>query len=431
MNKSINLKNIWLIIYIFIFLFAPPLVTSINLLIPLSVYSLFVIVVKYHSKIKVLFKNRDFQRLIIVLVFYAFIYILSTLINSVNTEGTYSKNYVLNLYSFILNFPLTIICSIYLTFKFNDAKLSVNDMVRYFIYAGLMQSGLALLALMSSTCRQWMLQHMLNANTEKFINSPWIVERRFYGFSNNMLDLFGFGTGVLATLPLYYAKKNNKYQYILLIPILLIVPILNSRTGIVILVLGIICFIIGMIAKKEINAVVFIKYLIIIIAFMFFVFIIVKTYSPNTIDWIENDFLSFLNPSESSGTANILFDESWWRLPEPKYYLLGTGFSITGYSDYASNISVTSDVGYINEFWRTGIIGSLIIYYFLFLLTKIAKNNLKNNKVYKTMFSFFLVASLATLVKGYVFSYNPGNVVIYTLTIMIIYSSKNRSEINE
>lgn len=431
MIKRKNIKEIWLVIYMFIFLFAPPIITSINLLIPLSMYSLFIVIIKYKSKLNKLFKKKDFQKIVLVLILYFAFYIISTLINSINEEGIYSKNYILNIYSFILNFPLTIICSIYLTFKFDEENKSMNDMIRYFIYAGLIQSFLAVIALMSSSCRQWMLLHMLNANTEKFINSPWIIERRFYGFSNNMLDLFGFGTGVLAALPLYYAKSNNKYKYILLIPILLIVPILNSRTGIVILALGIICFIIGMVIKREISPTIFIKYLIIIIVFILLVFLIVKAYSPNTIDWIKNDFLSFLNPSESTGTANILFDKSWWTLPEPKYFLLGTGLSITGYSDYATNISINSDVGYINEFWRTGIIGSIIIYYFLFLITKLAQKNLINNKVYNTMFSFFLIASFITLIKGYVFSYNPGNVVIYTLVIMLIYSSKNRGEIDE
>lgn len=424
-----KLKELFLIIYIFCFLFSPPLI-SVNLLLILSIYSFLVIIFKYPKKLKGLFNKKEFRKIVLIIIGYFMFYSLSVLINWLFDGDQFVNNYFINYYSFILNFPATIVCSIYLIFKCDDLKLSFDDLIKLFIFAGLLQAFISIATLLLPSFRQWTLDKMLDENNARYLESPWIIARRFYGFSNNLLDLFGFGTGILATLPLYYAKKTSKYKYLLLVPILLIVPVLNSRSGILVFAIGLLVFILGTIFSRRANILNYFKYCFVVIIFLIIGVYLIQMFSPDTLIWIKNDFMSFTS-SNTSGTATKLFDASWWQLPPLQYWLLGTGHNVSAYSSYAADISVHSDVGYINEMWKSGLIGSIIMFVFIIYITKVSKK-LQSSVYYKILFTFFLIASFVMLIKGSIFSYNPGNVIIYTLAIMTIYNyNKEECESNE
>lgn len=424
-----KLKEIFLVLYIFCFLFSPP-IFSVNLLLILSIYSFLAIIFKYPKKLKNLFNKKEFKKIILIITIYFVVYSLSVLINYLFDGSKFTSNYFINYYSFLLNFPATIVCSIYLIFKCDDLKLSFDEVIRLFIFAGLVQAIIAIATLVLPSFRQWTLDRMLDENNARYLESPWIIARRFYGFSNNLLDLFGFGTGILAVLPLYYAKNTGKYKYLLFIPVLLIVPLLNSRSGLLIFALGLVMFIFGTIFTRKINILNYLKYFIILILILVFGMYLVQIFSPDTLTWIKNDFMSFTS-SDTSGTATKLFDKSWWQLPPLQYWLLGTGHNVSAYSSYAADIAAHSDVGYINEMWKSGLIGSLIMFVYIIYITTISKK-LQKSVYYKILFVFFLIASFIMLIKGNIFSYNPGNVIIYTLAIWTIYNyKKEESESNE
>lgn len=129
------------------------------------------------------------------------------------------------------------------------------------------------------------------------------------------------------------------------------------------------------------------------------------------------------------GTADILFDESWWQFPPFESLLIGTGYNVSGYSDYAVSEIQHSDVGYINELWKTGIIGSLVLYYSFYYLLKNAFIDMKD-KEYKSLFIFLGIAIIIFLVKGAIYTYNTGITIIYTLSLMPIYNNTKKKEGN-
>ena len=416
--KKIN--NLGLIIFIFCFLFAPPFIKSFNFIFIVFGYSIIMIILKYRTRMKKTLNTKYFKNIFTILFLYFFVYILSVLINCLIDGEQYLDNYIINFYTLMLTFPITITCSLYLIFRCDELNISFDDVIRLFIMAGLIQTIIAILTLLFPALKKITITIMYTATGDKLLNTPWITERRFFGFANSMLDSFGFGTGILATLPIFYAAKTGKKIYYLFSPILLIVPMLNSRSGLVMFIIGLGVYFIYLGAKKTIKFGAYCKYFIIILLLLSLGIYIVNVYSPNTITWIIQDIKSFILSDNTTGTATQLFSNEFWQLPSTRGLLIGTGHNISGYSDYSVQGIEHSDVGYVNELWKAGIIGSILLYYSIYYIIKIALINTKNN-YYKAMFITFAIASFTFLIKATIFSYNPGIVIIYTLSLMTIY----------
>ena len=432
--------EIYLVIYMFIFLFAPPFIPKINITFVLALYSLVLIIIKYINKLKILFSKKEFKKILLLLVLYNVLYLASYSINTIIDNANYFSNYVINCYSFVLNFIMTIICAIYFVFKMDELKFNINDFIRVVIEAGLIQLIICICTLINPSFKQWTLDKMMKDSNKKLLSTPWILERRFYGFSNNLLDLFGFGMGIISFLPIVQAELTQKKYLIIFTPLLVIISFLNARTGIVILIIGVLLFIIYKFINKKINLVKILIGGIISFIVLLVVYKLVYTYSYNTISWVINDFLSFTEKSNNTGTADQLFSNTFWTLPDPLKLLFGAGHSVSGYNENIINSKtndslksskyIRSDVGYINEIWKVGLIGCFIYLYVHHYMIKCMKSN-ERRKILRLLFDFFEISILVFMIKGSTMGYNPGNVVIYTMAMLYIYNSKKETNINE
>ncbi len=417
------IKKIELIIYIFCFLFAPPFIKNLNFLFVVFAYALIMIIFKYKSQLKMMLNKKEVKNIILVLALYFGIYFLSICINCLKDRYAYVSNYFINIYSLILAFPMTIVCSLYVIFRCDELNVNFEGLLKMFIIAGMLQVFIALLTLVFPSVKELTVSMMLKATGDNLLNTPWITQRRFFGFANSMLDLFGFGTGILATLPLFYVSKTKNKKYYILSPILLIVPILNARSGIVIFAIGVLTYFIYLGLKREIKFGLYFKYIMIIAILVVSGLYMVNKWSPDTINWITKDFESFVSLEDENGTADVLFSKKFWQLPSPLEIIIGTGHNVSGYSDYATEDINHSDVGYINELWKSGIIGTFLLYYLTYYIISTATKNTENNR-YKAMFVFFGIACLIFSIKATIFTYNPGGVIIYTFALMMIYNKK-------
>lgn len=426
MNKKLNkiktkLNYMGFIIYIFCYLFSPPIIPDINFIFIVFIYSSIAILIKYRKRLVQTFKLKEIKKLIKILIIYLMIYLLSIIVNGAFSDKWYIDNYIVNFYSLILAFPITITCTLYIIYRSEELKMNFWDLMKFFIYAGLIQAILALLMLCFPTIKSYFIDLMYYTTNEKLLTSTWITSRRFYGFANSLLDLFGFGTGILALLPIYYGLNVNK-KYIILSPLLLIVPFLNSRSGLVIYAIGLVLIMITVFKKMRAKDV--IKYVSIIVIIIIIIISIISFFSPNTIEWIIKDFKSFLPIDENDevGTADALFSEAFWTTPPIENWLIGKGYTVSAYSDYAIEGITHSDVGYINELWKTGIIGSALLYYFIYSMLKMAclSDKEEKNKLVRNMFIFFGISIIVFLIKGTVLTYNPGIAIIYVFALMKI-----------
>ena len=242
-------------------------------------------------------------------------------------------------------------------------------MILIFIKAGVIQAVIVLITLLFPSIKQILVDIMYTNTGDQLLNTPWITSRRFFGFANSMLDLFGFGTGLLAVLPLFYSEKHGK-KYLLLVPFLLLVPLLNSRSGLIVFAIGLGIWFVRLLKGKDYKF--FIKISLTFLVLFAVLIALLFVLSPNTLDWIISDLGSFIGLGE--GTATTLFSKDFWTLPPIESWLIGKGYSVSGYSEFQVSGIAHSDVGYINEFWKAGILGLITIYTFIiYLLTKSMK----------------------------------------------------------
>ena len=421
------MSKIWLVIYIFCFLFAPPLIPGINFSFILGGFSLIAILLKYHKRLACIFKRKSFLKFLGFFAAYLILFLCAHLINNfVHGEDVFD-NFLLNLYSMFLNFGVTFVCAIYLVFKCEDLGLGKKDLIKLFIYAGLVQFAISMLALINPGFRDFTINLMTKETNERFMNSPWLLERRFYGLSNNLLDLFGFGMGILATLPLFYASAEHKKLYYLAAPLLLLVSILNSRTGILIFIIGFLTWMIGTLIARKVNIVKIVMGAVLLVVISTFGLQLLSHFSPHTMEWIENDVYSFFDPETTNGTATAIYDDDYWTLPEGEQILIGSGHNISGYSSNKVEQQTHTDNGYINEIWKVGLIG--LILYLIFNLYFVKQCYINETDVlYKAMYVFFGIAMMIFLIKGSLVGYNPGNVIIYTMFIYAIMHPLRRQD---
>lgn len=427
MKKNFLKNDSFVIIYIFLLLFAPPFVKNINFLLICFVFSSIVILLKYRNQIKEILIYKNIKKILKILILYYLWYFFTIIINIIFTKKIYIYNYFVNIYSIFLIFPILFICCLHIILYCDDKKISLDNIFRYIIIAGLIQSLITILSLLFPEIKKQLLEIMYNNTGETLYLNNYHISRRFYGFANSLLDSFGYGTGLLAIMPLFYSIKNGK-KWLITIPFLLIVPFFNSRTGLVVFVLGFFIWIIYLIKNKSIK-----KYSKILICFfLIFVLTILLIYKlkPVTFQWIVNDIFSFF--TDNNGTATVLFSHNFWKLPSFINMIFGTGYNIAGFGKMHAVLLFDSDVGYINEIWKTGIIGlSILLITFIKLIKELLNNSDSENKFF--IISIFVI-TLIVNVKFYVFSYSPGITILILISLTTLLknrSFKNNIEKNE
>ena len=413
--------KIYLVAYMFFLLFLPPLIKKINILLPLFVFSLFFIVFKYREEAKrLIIENKKKKWLYVILAYFGW-YALSILINFLISKSFYSYNYFISLYSILLVVICVPVCALYIVLYCQDKDISFDYLIKAIIISGLIQSAIAILCLIFPWFKSLIVDIMYFNTGEKLYVHEYSLNRRFFGFANGLLDSFGFGTGLIALLPFYYSIRNSK-KWLLSVPFLLLVPFLNSRTGLVVFLVGFIVFIIYIFKNKKIKeyALVFTSCMIGIAIFI----LVVLLFNRTTIDWIIRDLKSFFN-SNINGTARTLFGDYFWRLPSDLVGLiLGKSVTVAAYGGVKDAFGFTSDVGYINEIWKTGIVGLGIVCVFLWdYMKKIIKEIRIDYK--------FLVISLIPIlmivnIKFYVLCCNPGTTIIIIIGLYTFLNKKNK-----
>lgn len=412
MTNDIKSKII-LVVYIFFLLFAPPIIKSINPLLILFVFSLITILTKYRNELFIFIKNKSFLKPLKLLILYFFWYFITIILNIIFTKKVYLYNYFINIYSMALVVLCLFICCLHIYFYSRKKNIQIDDIIKLTIYAGLIQSTITIISFLFPIVKEFLVNIMYKNTGDDLYLNKWATQRRFFGFANNMLDSFGYGTGIIAILPLFYSIKYGK-KWILTVPLLLVVPFLNSRTGLVIFGLGLICWIFYLFKEKKI-----VNYLklfgIVGIIVGIFIFVIYK-FAPTTIDWIIRDFSSFF--TDKKGTADQLLSNDFWRFPSLINLIFGAGYNVAVFGGMTSLIGFHSDVGYINELWKTGIVGFILLLIALLSIIYVIYNNV--DKKNKYLIVFILFATLISHIKFYVFSYNPGIVIIILLFIFSV-----------
>lgn len=276
---------------------------------------------------------------------------------------------------FFLSCPIGLICILYFLCICKRHQLTKKDAIMAIIGAAIIESVLAILALLIPSAKEIMLSIMRSNIDNATISRQSLAEFRLFGFAKDLFDHFGYGMGIIAALPVYLAIKERKVKYALLAIPILVAIILNARTGIVVFGVILILFLLGYLwgivkditiplrkRMKKIVGFLCISGIVVLggMLAMNVVYDLNPKMKANTIADFSSVFNAFLSGSDSvnGGVGAVLFSESFWQLPQhPAGLLVGEGHSAYGASGYAH-----SDVGYVNDIWFFGLIGCLVFY---------------------------------------------------------------------
>lgn len=405
------------VLYIFFALFAPPILPSLNFILPLAIFSFIVLFFSYRKELKEIFLKTSALRFIIgLLIYYIYLFAIISFSFVMDTHVQQS-HYVTMLYSLFLLMPVSVVCSIYIVARAHRLEYGINELIRCFVIAGLMQVMLVLLAFAVPDIKAYFVEVMYLNTGDNLLNTPWLINVRFYGFANNLLDLFGLGMGILATLSLFLSEKLGK-KYVVFFFLLLVPAALNARSGMIIGALGALFFIfhLAMVRKTF-------KIIALTISVLVIVTIgvgVITRYAPDTMSWIMQDIASFTGSSEE-GTATKLFSSNFLTMPSN---LMQVVFG-SGHTLYQAEGFPHSDIGYINDLWRTGIVGMILLYGAICgLFIKALKSNKDNN--IKTLIIFMGISLIIFSIKGGVWVYSTGMIVILSLLLYIQLNNKGK-----
>lgn len=406
-------KKTWpLVIYLFFFFYAPPLLPIVNCFLLVSLYSAVALLIRYQDVLTFLVRGTGVGKYLAGIGYYLTYFTLLIGATLLAGEQGYWSNYLTSYYSVILMGPCCATCALYAVARFRSLGYGLADAMVCMIKAGLIQSALAILAFADANIRSFFVDIMKVNTGDVIFSNRDALSWRFYGFSNSMLDLFGYTSGLIASLPLYLVALDPKRKgWLLSLPFLIAVPMLNSRSGLVIF--AILAFVLALysIARnaRSIASMPFVLVLVILLAIM--LYSIVQAVAPATASWITMD-LDYLLQGEQSITGRQLFSERFWELPPDILLLSGTShnrYLVEGFSH--------TDVGYVNELWRTGIIGSALMYgTHLFLLSRACKA--ADNGAVKALLVAFGLSLFVMQVKGNVFVYTGGMGLIQTMSFL-------------
>lgn len=397
--------------YLFLCLFAPPVLPDINFVLVLAALSI-PYLVSNASTAKELLSSRAARSFCGWFSAYVVYWIIIMLVNALLSDERYISNYITSAYSFFLVVPTCLICATTALVYKSKHRLTSSQVIKAFILAGMAQSAFALAAFFDQGIKDALTTVMFeNTGISQMQEGSWIAERRFYGFANSMLDLYGFGTGILAALPAFlvlFDRKTSK-AWVFTIPVLLIVPFLNARTGLVLfaLAIAVASLYAGRISGLSVVATMATVLMVALIAMV--VLGVIAAVRPEIIDWLLGDILG----TTQHNTFSILFGESFWNLPDPLLIVTGTGhsvYSITGFTH--------SDVGFVNEIWRTGIIGLLLLIGAFVRPTAIVLTETQNDGALRYLLVATVVCLAVVAVKCMPITHSGGMIFLVTLILL-------------
>ena len=195
--------------------------------------------------------------------------------------------------------------------------------------------------------------------SSNFLEGDYILSSRVYGISNSYTYGLPILHGLLTSICFYYGMMKDK-KYLLYLPLIFIVSILNGRTGIIVGIVGIAIVLVYLFIKSK-NKNKIIPAILGIALLLAVARVIIEKFLPNVYTFIMsalNEFITFVSTGELSGTSLYLLKDGL-ILPEGVDLIFGTGNRVYGAE---SSIGVSSDIGFVNDLFMGGIIYAGILY---------------------------------------------------------------------
>lgn len=425
MIKIKKRKEIIYSIYIFFFIFCPPIIPRLDVV--LIVFSAFGIYIKHRRKVIHVLGRSGILFWVKAMIMLAWYILLIPLPISVFLYGdiVQIRHYIslINRYGLLVAAVST--CVVYLILELEADNYGIEDFLRFLFYAGAIESSFSLGALLFPNFKSFLILIMYkNTGNAAYLNA-WYTTIRSYGFANTLVDLFGLGISIIASACFVYGVFRNKI-YILLSAYIVISAALNARTGLILYIICIMITIIYLVLKRNAKGILLGGISILMGVWAFNFVLSTDLIDISTKDWITSGIESFVEVLEKgeveSGSLNILFRDSWWDLPKGIRLFIGTG-----HSRYQAEGYTHTDVGYVNEIWMAGLVGGAFLYITIIRLIYMSISRYKSFMI-KDIGIIICIEYFVFNIKAVALGYNPGATAMLSILFVLIYFSRKKRE---
>lgn len=420
--KKSMFEEMYIIFFVFVLVFAPPILPKTNLI--LAAICMMLLLTKYKRNFsRVLYKSGEIHWIITIIVFVG--YALTTiLINSLVFDDMVQLGHYTALFNRFLVLTVTLVaCTTYFICYTEKKAMDVKKYITYVVRAGLIQAIFVYASLLIDPIHDFFLYFLRLFGDSTLYENTWYVTIRSFGFAGTLVDTFGFGMGLIAGIALFYGVFYEK-KYILYSLLIALAGTLDARTTLIIYLVSIVIVIIYFILNGKVGFV-FKCGIALVLALVILnqVMPILQEVNIDTYNWLNAGIKSvqqLLEGDETSDSMAKLFSEKMWQIPESFQLIFGSGHSLYGARGYAH-----SDVGYINDLWFVGIVGMLFLYGSIGIL--IIKGYRRCQSILlKMCMIFFAGATLVFNIKGSAIGYNPGTAVLFSIIFMMNYFGEQK-----
>lgn len=419
--KLSSIRTVWVIFCLFVVIFNPPIV-NFNLLHIVALYSWMFLIVnarKVREKIDI----RRLQNISVVLLSVMSYLGMNALIhdNSITIVIDY----------FYIIFEIIPFC-VYIVYIVDKG---VEDVIKYMKIVSSIQAILGIAAFFIPIVKEYFNQRLISYGYGEVILS--MSGYRQNGFAANLASYSSFFQAFMAVICFNSVFQNKKSRWINLWMSLMIAfsAVINARTSIVIITIGII---IVLASRSQNNIRGFIFKLAILIVAVFGAPILFRDISLSdneTYKWVSDgvlDIKNIFNGDVGGSTSFFYYYKDFWHLPSDISIIFGKGTIIMG-SIGLMKYGVSSDVGFVNDIWKGGVLYSLILWgAFLLVMHRMMRTAKFNNNVNLLFFlRFFGIVSVIINFKGFFFVKEAQTIVFMLLFTAVLCNKYMRKEFLE
>lgn len=401
-------------IYFFFYIFLPP-VFGINIRIIMTLISIFVsfFVIMYYGGGKIIVSKNVINASSGIIFFIIIFYVMQLirLFNDV-THQTEIVRYT-NVISFVIFY--TISSCVFLAVLIRTLRIPYLTLIESFVYAGVIELLLVILSYFFDSMRFSFIQLIKeNSISERVteVITKYTYERG-YGFSSDLFDSFGYISSLIIMISILIGIEKKQVRYIILSLLLMIMPLLNSRTGLLLALVSIFIIIISYASIKHMLTIVP------VMAALLIVLDKIKYVLPEGVRLfvergISQTLMLFEGKAEGVYAEILVADMQF-----PEDLLWGNGYP----PEYVGVIGV--DSGYVQCIWRYGMLGTgiLLVAIILFFLYSINKSNKKSMRV---AIICIMCMFLIYLIKIYSLGNTGANILVFGIPIMVLLPSETR-----
>lgn len=243
------------------------------------------------------------------------------------------------------------------------------------------------------------------------VENSFISDKRIYGLSSEYTYTTPILNGIFGVIAVFLSIKKSKL-YLIYVPIILLLVLLNGRTGLIVFIIGSIIIIFQ--NSRRFTHIV--GLLILSSLGIYAVFYLISIFSIETYNWILGFFTDTSNLLDGKATGN--YTQLGMQFPSENL-IFGYGFRIFDPSKVISNgiFFRQSDIGYVNDLFLGGIVYLILLYIPIF--TYILSSADKDVQFKNSGLSFFLLITLVIAdYKGE--TMRNGNLLLLIITITVL-----------